>query len=45
MPRFTTIITEFLQIFIIFVRAILQAMTSLPAEQANLKEENINIKF
>ena len=36
MPRFTTVIAEFLQIPITFVRAVLHTMPSLPAEQANL---------
>lgn len=37
MPRFTTVIAEFLQIPITFVRAVLHTMPSLPAEQADLK--------
>lgn len=36
MPRFTTVIAEFLQIPVTFVRAVLHTMPSLPAEQADL---------
>jgi hypothetical protein len=37
MSRFTTVIAKFLQIPFAFLRAILQTVPPLPAEQANLK--------